>query len=277
MVAIIIVTLIMMLKTKKESVMEKELMPILINPYTGNSVKKLDGALADCKTGERFPIREGIPVLLREEGVVGRNKVWQKKYDRFSYFYDLLFGLFSKVKKLYKDSTRIMDIDNEHRVLETSIGTGKQIENLLEQGKKANFYGMDISYGMLRGCWRNALKLGLGLKLVQANAEAVPFRDKTFDVVFHFGGINFFNDKKKAIEEMVRVARPGAKIYIADESIKLVEDQPAIFSLFSRNIDPGLFTPPLDLIPRSMLNIEKRELWDGKFYFISFKKPGGNH
>ncbi len=194
-------------------VMQKELMPILINPYTGNNLKHADGALADCRTGEKFAIRGGIPVLLRKQGVAGRNKAWQKKYDRLAYFYDLLFGLFPKFKKLYKDNAQMMEIGKGHRVLETSIGTGKQIEYLLKQGKEANFYGLDISYGMLKKCRGNAIKWGLGLKLVQANAEMLPFRDKAFDVVFHFGGINFFNDKKKAIEEMVRVAKPGAYIY----------------------------------------------------------------
>jgi len=257
--------------------MQKELISKLINPYTGNILEYLNGGLADCQTGEKFPIHGNIPVLLRKGSVAGRNKIWQKKYDRLSYVYDFFFSLFSGFKKLYKESATIMEIESNHQVLETSIGTGKQIENLLSQDKKANFYGLDISYGMLKKCRRNAQKLGLDLKLVQANAETIPFKDKTFHVVFHFGGINFFNDKKKAIEEMVRVAKPGAKIYIADESIKLIEDQPAILSHFSKHIDPELLAPPLDFIPQHMLNIDKRDLWDGKFYFISFKKPEETH
>jgi len=44
------------------------------------------------------------------------------------------------------------------------------------------------------------------------------FVDGIFDVVFRVGGINFFNDKARAIAEMIRVARPGTKIVIVDES-----------------------------------------------------------
>lgn len=35
---------------------------------------------------------------------------------------------------------------------------------------------------------------------------------KRFDTVFHVGGINFFNDRARAISEMIRVARPGTKL-----------------------------------------------------------------
>lgn len=49
-------------------------------------------------------------------------------------------------------------------------------------------------------------------------------------MVFHIGGINFFNDKGKAVVEMIRVAKPGAKIYVGDEKKKLIEEQPSLFS-----------------------------------------------
>ena len=59
--------------------------------------------------------------------------------------------------------------------------------------------------------------MGLQGDLFLGNAECLPFADESFDVVFHVGGINFFNDRAKAIREMIRVAKPGSKILIADE------------------------------------------------------------
>ena len=53
--------------------------------------------------------------------------------------------------------------------------------------------------------------------------EALPYKDNSFDSVFHVGGINFFNDKKAAIEEMIRVAKPNTKITIVDETSKWVK------------------------------------------------------
>ena len=50
-----------------------------------------------------------------------------------------------------------------------------------------------------------------------------PNQDDSFGGVFHIGGINFFDDKKRAIEEMIRVARPGSRILISDEKEKAAQ------------------------------------------------------
>jgi len=42
--------------------------------------------------------------------------------------------------------------------------------------------------------------------------------------VVHVGGINFFDVPALAAREMVRVARPGARIVIADETKQVVND-----------------------------------------------------
>lgn len=56
-----------------------------------------------------------------------------------------------------------------------------------------------------------AAKWKLDPALFMGAAEHLPFRDEAFEVVFHFGGINFFSDKAAAIREMLRVAKPGCK------------------------------------------------------------------
>ena len=44
--------------------------------------------LADLKTGQRFPIREGIPVFIPDGSITGSNLRYQAMYDRFAPFYD---------------------------------------------------------------------------------------------------------------------------------------------------------------------------------------------
>ena len=53
----------------------------------------------------------------------------------------------------------------------------------------------------------------------------MPFEDNSFDIVFHVGGINFFNDKTAAIREMIRVSKKGTKILISDETADFIEKQ----------------------------------------------------
>jgi SAM-dependent methyltransferase len=79
----------------------------------------------------------------------------------------------------------------------------------------------------------------------------LPFRDAIFDCVFHVGGINFFSDKARAIAEMVRVARPGTKIVIVDETEKVVSEMyrkiPVTRSYFADRDEA--VSCPIDLVP----------------------------
>lgn len=49
----------------------------------------------------------------------------------------------------------------------------------------------------------------------------LQLQDASFDALLHIGGINFINDKAKAIAEMIRVARPVTRIVICDENCGL--------------------------------------------------------
>jgi ubiquinone/menaquinone biosynthesis C-methylase UbiE len=95
----------------------------------------------------------------------------------------------------------------------------------------------------------------------------LPFKDHTFDVVFHLGAINLFNNKKRAIEEMIRVALPGSKIVIADETQKAAK----YFQLFIGKQDR--IVPPVDLIPKTMLDIQLDIIWKKYGYLIEFRTP----
>jgi len=51
---------------------------------------------------------------------------------------------------------------------------------------------------------------------VEATAESLPFKDKTFDRVFCLFSFRDFHDKKKGLEEMLRVLKPGGRLVICD-------------------------------------------------------------
>ena len=65
------------------------------------------------------------------------------------------------------------------------------------------------------------------LSLIHGSAEDLPFADNSFDIVFHSGGINFFSNKAKvkAISEMIRVAKPGMKILLTNETADYIDSQ----------------------------------------------------
>ena len=61
--------------------MKVTLLPLLINPYTANSLKMENDTLVDEITGEKYYIKNNIPVLYREDEVKGLNRLYQKRYD----------------------------------------------------------------------------------------------------------------------------------------------------------------------------------------------------
>ena len=120
---------------------------------------------------------------------------------------------------------------------------------------------------MMANCSRNLDRWKISAEIVRANAQSLPFRDGSFDVVFHLGAINLFEDRKKAIEEMIRVSRPGTHIVIADET----EKAGRLFNVFTGPAEK--ITPPVDLVPENMLNINLETIWRGYGYVIEFDTP----
>jgi ubiquinone/menaquinone biosynthesis C-methylase UbiE len=134
---------------------------------------------------------------------------------------------------------------------------------------------LDISIGQLKRCRSYRRSKGWPLELFLGNAETLPYRDNSFESVFHIGGINFFNDKRKAIEEMIRVAKPGARILIADETDKGVRAYDAVAPGFSRRVgaDKHMVSAPVDLVPPEMEEVKATTVWNGFMYLLEFRKP----
>ncbi len=149
-------------------------------------------------------------------------------------------------------------------VLETGMGYGENFLWLKRHVEEINLFGLDIQGEMMVNCGRNLNRWGIRAGIVRADAEQIPFRDNAFDVVFHLGAINLFKDKKRAIGEMIRVAKPGTHVVIADET----EKAGRLFNLFTGPSEKII--PPVDLVPDKMQNITVETIWRGYGYVIEF-------
>ena len=190
--------------------MKSETASLLCNPFNHEPLRltseqgangRIRKWLVGINSGQRFPIRDGIPVFAGEELVTGANRKYRTLYDRIARWYDITERIGAALARVGQDNIRrelVEDIQvkSGDNVLEVSIGTGINLHYL---PCDANYFGLDISMGMLKQCQRNLKKWNLQAELFQGIAESLPFKDSVFDVVFHFGGINYFNDKAKAI------------------------------------------------------------------------------
>jgi ubiquinone/menaquinone biosynthesis C-methylase UbiE/uncharacterized protein YbaR (Trm112 family) len=248
--------------------------------FSGADEKTIqEGTLICSRCEQQFPIVNGIPHFIQREQLTGLNRHFARAYDWSSWAY----RTFSRIAFAYIGMDEeigrreITDRLDPHggRVLEVSIGPGVNLPYFIDRPDVGEVYGLDISLGQLKNCQRYVTKKGWGIDLFLGNAEQLPFRDDAFEGVFHVGGINFFNDKKSAIDEMIRVAKPGACILIADETEKGAQGYEKFIPTFKKSFDGKRdeIKAPIDLVPSEMLEARVFEAWKGWFYCIEFRKP----
>lgn len=99
------------------------------------------------------------------------------------------------------------------RVLDIAAGTGEpglRIAQLIPQGRVVI---TDLAEDMLQVAVEKAARLGLNnVEFKEADANALPFADSSFDAVSCRLGYMFFPDMAQAAREMARVLKPGGRI-----------------------------------------------------------------
>jgi Methylase involved in ubiquinone/menaquinone biosynthesis len=226
-------------------------------------------------------IMDEIPVILNDKFVSGNNQKYMKMYDWMSKGYDLAETIVGRLKygntinKMRSETISKLEWRDNCSVLYVSIGTGTDLKFIPEQINKEtlDIVGVDISLGMLKKC-KKKYKNMLNLALINCCAEDLPFKDNEFDIVFHVGGINFFNDKALAIQEMIRVAKKDSKILIADETADFIDKQYKKSNLSKKYFQNETFDfkDIESAIPVEVRNLKTELMWENKFYCITFKK-----
>ena len=249
----------------------------LRQPETGERLEwSLDDVghrvLVTLPSGRPVPLREGFADLLVAGDVVGPNRVWQHRYDRFAPFYDAATRSYARLRsggdeRRVREYLDALDIRPRDRVLEVSVGTGRNLHYLPPE---AAYVGLDISIGMLRVCRANLSRWGRHADLVLGTAEHLPFADASFDVVFHIGGINLFADPGSAVAEMARVARPGAQVLVVDETERVAR---AYRWPPTRTGTRGPTVNPMALVPPGMVEPDLAVVAKGELYRFTFRTP----
>ena len=256
---------------------------ILRSPATGQAlrlVRKGGGQLLVTSSGEQFQIRNHIPDLRLPGDLTGDNQKYNRLYETIGGFYDDIQRVVCACSAMDGDAyvrsyMGPLEAKAGDSVLETSVGTGLNFKYL---PAGVSLTGIDLSPEMLANCQKRMRRWGLKGELFLGNAERLPCADESFDVVFHVGGINFFNDRARAIREMIRVAKPGSRILIADETEEHVKDmyeRGPITSGFYRNRKEQV-TAPVDLVPPEMLETHLeflKPMGKNRFYALTFRKP----
>jgi SAM-dependent methyltransferase len=95
-------------------------------------------------------------------------------------------------------------------VIELGCGTAYVSSWLARRGARP--VGVDLTEAQLATAAALQREFGLRFPLIQANAEAVPLRDGTFDVVISEYGASIWCDPNLWIPEAARLLRPGGEL-----------------------------------------------------------------
>jgi len=259
--------------------LSQRLVSLLRDPQGLGALQFAGDHLVNPASGKRYPIVDAIPVFV-EAGELGpQNRKFQRMYDWMSHGYDFALGLGDflyrgKLAQFRRRLAVLFALKPGNCCLYTSIGTGADVPFLAEQIplQQVDLVGLDLSMGMLRRCRKKLRAFSSASLLVQANAERLPFADRTFDVVVHVGGINFFDQPAAAVREMQRVAKSGALVVVSDETKKVVTGNYQR-NPFTRAYFKNAATDfnPRSWIPDGAVDVRYEEVWGGKGYLLTFR------
>ncbi len=109
---------------------------------------------------------------------------------------------------------RAADVHSGERVLDVAAGTGNTA--LAAARRDARVTASDFALALLETASRRAAVEGLDLHVQVADAQNLPFKDDSFDVVLSSFGAMFAPDQQCTTDELVRVCRPGGRIAMAN-------------------------------------------------------------
>ena len=107
-----------------------------------------------------------------------------------------------------------VDLRSNQRVLDVAAGNGNA--TLAAARRFADVVSTDYVAALLERGAERAKAERLPVTFREADAEALPFDDGTFDVVLSTFGVMFTPDQERAARELLRVCRPGGKIGLAN-------------------------------------------------------------
>jgi SAM-dependent methyltransferase len=122
------------------------------------------------------------------------------------------------------------------RILEVACGRGGFVTELARNG--AHVTGCDFSLAALRvgrGKLR-VLSMATSAAFIQGDAQDLPFADESFDLVVSCETIEHVPDVRRALREMWRVARPGAKLFLTTPNYANLM---GLYDLYARVRHPG--------------------------------------
>ena len=107
-----------------------------------------------------------------------------------------------------------LDVHSGQKLLDVAAGNGNA--SLAAARRWCDVVATDYVPSLLERARERAAAERLNIEFREADAEALPFQDGSFDVVVSTFGVMFTPDQDRAAAELIRVCKPGGKIGLAN-------------------------------------------------------------
>ena len=173
-----------------------------------------------------------------------KSKMVGNVFDAVSENYDLMndlmsFGIHRLWKKVAIESSGLRA---DFKVLDLAGGTGDMVKLMKEKVKEEGLIVLsDINKKMLEEGRDRLIDEGIeGINLAQIDAQYLPFRNETFDLVTIAFGLRNVTNKEKALKSILGSLKKGGKLIVLEFSKPTNETFREIYDIFSFEVIPKI-------------------------------------
>ena len=165
-------------------------------------------------------------------------------FDSVSQTYDLMndlmsFGIHRLWKKIAVETSGLRD---NFKVLDLAGGTGDMVKLMRSKiSNQGSIILSDINWSMLKEGRDRLIDQGIeDVQIAQIDAQHLPFKENTFDLVTIAFGLRNVTNKQAALESILSSLKPGGKLMVLEFSRPTNEIFRELYDLFSFEVIPKI-------------------------------------
>jgi len=165
-------------------------------------------------------------------------------FDSVAQNYDLMndlmsFGIHRLWKKIAVETSGLRE---DFKVLDLAGGTGDMVKLMRSKiSNKGSIILSDINWSMLKEGRDRLIDEGVeDVQIAQIDAQYLPFKDNTFDLITIAFGLRNVTNKKTALKSMLSSLKPGGKLMILEFSRPTNEFFRELYDIFSFEVIPKI-------------------------------------
>ena len=165
-------------------------------------------------------------------------------FDSVANNYDLMNDLMSfGIHRLWKKiAVETAGLREDFKILDLAGGTGDMVKLMRSKiSNQGSIILSDINWSMLNEGRNRLIDEGVeDVQMAQIDAQQLPFKENTFDLITIAFGLRNVTNKKTALKSILSSLKPGGKLIILEFSKPTNEFFRELYDLFSFEVIPKI-------------------------------------